>query len=630
MESANGPLIPDEDDVEYRYWAFISYNHQDEAWATWLHRSLEAYRLPRGVAGSDFRGETVPKHLRPVFRDRDELAGGSDLGGKLRRSLRDSRTLIVICSEKSARSKWVNEEIRYFKSLGREDRVLCLIVSGEPYASGKNGMEDRECFPETIRFRLDERGEISEEPAEPLAADLRAGKDGKGDGFLKLVAGMLDIGFDRLKQRDARRRKLRRIQWYVGTSAGAVIAVAGYLLLADQGVGLPGRDGIQLALDRRDMSIMRAPASQAEVISTAKGMRLDLANAIHRAKEDSGWISQTLRDGEDDELPDDPFSHSQAMFALCKMPERGPWSQDLLLKCVRMPFVPEPGKSISGFQELYTPLESSLRPYDSCGAFWFVSLLAASYDKAGLVPDTMKPTLEKDLLAVQQVLEPYWVQAGGWWMFPGADQTAPPNAYSATLALFALLECREAGLPWLGSMEKRDELLASTAAWLQKNFYQSGKSAGWRGTGENRYEVFDGLTLQVYATLLRAHNEAGITISAEIMEAMERQLIDCVSRTPGFPVASGEFESDIKIGGNIIQRKEAYRFLWYPWALVAMDGWLKMEQNHPRPKEIEVRIRRARAHLIAEIGPAMRESLDDNWLFMAAESLYGLSSVPER
>lgn len=630
MESANGQGSPPDDDVEYRYWAFISYSHQDEAWATWLHRSLESYRLPRGVAGSDFRGETVPKHLRPVFRDRDELAGGADLGGKLRRSLRDSRTLIVICSEKSAASKWVNEEIRYFKSLGREDRVLCLIVSGEPYEAGTIGAVGRECFPEAIRFRLDETGGISSAPAEPLAADVRPAKDGKAGAFLKLVAGILDVGFDRLKQRDARRKKLLRIQCYVGTTAGLLLGALGYLLLADQGVGVPGRDKIQLELDKRELSILRAPASRQEVVSTAKGLRLDLANAIHRAKEDSGWISQTLREGEDDELPDDPYSHAQAMVALCHLPERGPWSDDLLLRSVRMPFTPEPGKTDSGFRQMYPSETSSLKPPDSCGAFWFMSLLAASHHKDGLIPEGMRATVEKDLLEVQQVLAVYQAESGGWWMFPGVDQTAPPNAYSAVLALFSLLECREAGLPWLGSIEKRDDLLKSTAEWLQNNFHQNGKAVGWRGTGENRYEVFDGLTLQIYAILLRAKNEAGIEIRRDILNAMERQLIDCVSRTPGFPVASGEFESDVVVEGRRIQRKEAFRFLWYPWAMVAMDGWLKMAKTEPQPREQEVRIRRARAHLVVEIGPAVVESLEDNWLFMASETLYGLSTVPDR
>ncbi len=630
MESNNGPDIYPSDEIDFKYWAFVSYSHQDEAWATWIHRALESYRLPRGVAGSDFRGEKVPNHLRPVFRDRDELAGGADLGGKLRRSLRESRTLIVICSAKSAASKWVNEEVRYFKSLGREDRVLCLIVSGEPYGSEKAGEEETECFPKAIRFELGKDGQVSEVPAEPLAADVRPGKDAKADALLKLVAGVLDIGFDRLKQREARRRKIQRVQWCAGVIAGTAAAVVGYLLLADSGVAVPGRNTIQLELDRRELSVMRAPASAAEVAETAKRLRLDLSNAIHRAKEDSGWISQTLREGEDDELPDDPFSHSQAMLALTRTPERGPWSADLLLKGVRMPFTAEPGQKLSAFRNLYLPETPSTRPPDSCGAFWFTSLVAASLSKDGLLPEGLRPTVADDLREIQQALEPYRVDAGGWRMFPGKSQSAPPNAYSAVLALQALLDCRKAGQPWLGSVETRDTLLESTARWLHDNFHKNGKNAGWRGTGENRYEIFDGLTLQVYATLLRAQNEAGIELPENVLRPMEQRLIDCVSRTPEFPVASGEFESDIEVAGRTIQRKEAYRFLWYPWALEAMDGWLKFSEKHPRPKEQVVRIRRARAHLVVDIGPKVVESLEDNWLFMAAETLYGLSGVPAR
>ena len=37
------------------------------------------------------------------------------------------------------------------------------------------------------------------------------GKDGKQDAFLKLAAGLLGVGYDELKQRDARRRQQRAV-----------------------------------------------------------------------------------------------------------------------------------------------------------------------------------------------------------------------------------------------------------------------------------------------------------------------------------------------------------------------------------------------------------------------------------
>ena len=105
------------------YWAFISYSHADEAWAPWLHLSLEKYRVPRRLIGRPHTFGTVPRDLRPVFRDRDELVSGPELSTAIHTALAGSRDLIVICSPRAARSPYVNEEIRQFKKSwpGRSD-----------------------------------------------------------------------------------------------------------------------------------------------------------------------------------------------------------------------------------------------------------------------------------------------------------------------------------------------------------------------------------------------------------------------------------------------------------------------------------------------------------------------------
>src|SRR5262249_42348973 len=68
-----------------------------------------------------------------------------------------------------------------------------------------------EAFPPAIRFRVGPDGHLTDERTEPLAADVRKGKDQKRDAKLKLVAGILGIRFDDLKRRDARRRRQRRL-----------------------------------------------------------------------------------------------------------------------------------------------------------------------------------------------------------------------------------------------------------------------------------------------------------------------------------------------------------------------------------------------------------------------------------
>ncbi|MBD0325477.1 MAG: toll/interleukin-1 receptor domain-containing protein, partial [Pyrinomonadaceae bacterium] len=75
----------------YKYWAFISYSHADEEWAEWLHKSLETYRIPKKLVGREIPVGTVPRRLFPVFRDRDELPGASDLGGNIKQALSQSR-----------------------------------------------------------------------------------------------------------------------------------------------------------------------------------------------------------------------------------------------------------------------------------------------------------------------------------------------------------------------------------------------------------------------------------------------------------------------------------------------------------------------------------------------------------
>ncbi|TAN08720.1 MAG: TIR domain-containing protein [Rhodanobacteraceae bacterium] len=191
------------------YRAFISYSHQDKAWADWLHKALETYRVPSRLVGTETPAGTIRPRLNPIFRDRDELASAHDLGRKVNEALTQSANLIVICSPHSAQSRWVNEEVLAYKRMGRAERIFCLIVDGEPDATDKPGHEAEECFAPALRFQLDPNGEPTAERTEPIAADARPGKDGKVNAKLKLIAGMLDVGFDALKQREMQRRTRR-------------------------------------------------------------------------------------------------------------------------------------------------------------------------------------------------------------------------------------------------------------------------------------------------------------------------------------------------------------------------------------------------------------------------------------
>ncbi|HLJ37198.1 MAG TPA: toll/interleukin-1 receptor domain-containing protein, partial [Steroidobacteraceae bacterium] len=206
-----------------KYVAFLSYSHRDAKWGSWLHKALESYRPPRQLVGKVTARGPVPKRVSPVFRDREELASATDLGSMLIEALRLSACQIVICSPSAARSKWVNEEILAFKRLGREDRIFCLIVDGEPNASDNPAQADEECFPPALRYRLGPDGELSSVRTEPIAADARPGKDGRNHAKLKLIAGLLGVGFDALRQREQQRRQRRLFAIASGAIAGMVL-----------------------------------------------------------------------------------------------------------------------------------------------------------------------------------------------------------------------------------------------------------------------------------------------------------------------------------------------------------------------------------------------------------------------
>lgn len=231
-----------------KYWAFISYRHADNKplqnpagnrWADWLHAELEGYAVPSSLLGKKTRSGEIGPRLLPCFKDEAELPTHADLGNQIREALNDSRYLIVICSPRAVQSKYVDEEIRHFKSLGREHRILPLIVAGEPNAGGKIGFESVECFPQALRFALDSEGRIDPTRAggEPIAADARDEngrelkiRDRASQPFLekaklKLIAGLLGVGFDDLFQREQQRQlaesrlRAQRLRRLVGAFA---------------------------------------------------------------------------------------------------------------------------------------------------------------------------------------------------------------------------------------------------------------------------------------------------------------------------------------------------------------------------------------------------------------------------
>jgi hypothetical protein len=187
--------------TEPSYAAFISYSHADDKMARWLHRRLESYVIPSGIASGRGVKSVLGRRIGKVFRDREEFPAGGELTRQIEEALARSRHLIVLCSPNSAASKYVDSEIRHFLALGGADSVIPVILDGDP----------PRCFPPSLL-----------EGPDRLGADLRDGKDGTDAGLIKILSGLLDVGPDDLFQRQRRRQR-----WIVGmmSTAAAVFAV---------------------------------------------------------------------------------------------------------------------------------------------------------------------------------------------------------------------------------------------------------------------------------------------------------------------------------------------------------------------------------------------------------------------
>ncbi|GAA0583645.1 TIR domain-containing protein [Rhizomicrobium electricum] len=188
----------------FKYAAYICYSHKDEEIAAWLHRCLERYSIPGGVAPGYGKRALWGRRLGRIFRDREELPAGQPLAPKLFEALAASEALIVLCSPNAAASLYVNDEIAEFRRLGK-GRIIPVIVEGDPPG----------CYPPAL-----------EAAGENLNADLRSGRDGRENGAIKIIAGMLGVNPDDLVHRERRAQRQRLALAGLGMTVFAGMAVA--------------------------------------------------------------------------------------------------------------------------------------------------------------------------------------------------------------------------------------------------------------------------------------------------------------------------------------------------------------------------------------------------------------------
>jgi hypothetical protein len=261
--------------VALKYRAFISYSHADTASAKWLHRGLESFRIDKDLAGRETATGPIPKALRPVFRDRDDFTAGHTLSEQTHTALDSSHALIAICSPAAAKSRYVDEEIRLFKSHHPDRPIIPVIVAGKP------GEAELECFPTALKYKLDDKGQATSEPVELLAADAREEGDGKSLALAKVVADLLGVSSDDVFRRAMRERRRRQQRWIAGLSVVALV-LAGLAVWAE----INRREAVaQREVAERNFEIAKQGAASlifeiAQALKHQEGMRTESVRKI--------------------------------------------------------------------------------------------------------------------------------------------------------------------------------------------------------------------------------------------------------------------------------------------------------------------------------------------------------------
>ena len=231
------------DQSKWKHRAFISYSQADMNEARKLQRWLESYRLPGSVA----KQTGQKRKLGRLFRDETDLSGAADLGNALKTALDHSEGLIVLCSPNATGSRWVDEEIQHFRATGRTDHIFAVILDGTPNAENP---ED-ECFPPSFKPMVN--GQPNPNAIEPLAVNPDA--DGRDRAYLRLAAGLFNVPFDSLWQRE-RRRKRRQMAF-----AGALTTTGMALLVSALIAGWLALNGFA-NLDRSQSEILSREAGE--------------------------------------------------------------------------------------------------------------------------------------------------------------------------------------------------------------------------------------------------------------------------------------------------------------------------------------------------------------------------------
>lgn len=256
------------------YDAFMSYSHKvDEPVVRALQLGLERFSRPW----------YKPRILR-VFRDRTNLSASPQLWSTIERALANSKWLIVMSSQESAQSPWVEREIGWWLAHRDIRRILLVLTNGQLVWNGRTSRWDEmsNAVPPILRAWMRQ---------EPFWQDLRRlrkiGSVDKDDPALqdcvaRIAAALQGRPLDELVGEHVRQRRLTR------TVIQSVIAVLSVLLVVSLVSAVIAVQQRNEANEQAKLATARALAATSESVAGREfDLSLLLAVAAYQLSPDS-------------------------------------------------------------------------------------------------------------------------------------------------------------------------------------------------------------------------------------------------------------------------------------------------------------------------------------------------------
>jgi hypothetical protein len=183
---------------------FISYSHKDADIAEKISRRIRLYKAPRHIG-------IINRKLN-VFRDTEHLTASPDLSDELKKQLKASKWLALICSPSSADADWVNREVEFFLQCKEIKFIIFVHCDGEFQA----------CLPASLKQKV----------KDPLYINLKGAncKTFRTES-LRLIAAIHDVSFILLRREDQVRRQRKIRQIVAASIVFAFFLVSLYLIL---------------------------------------------------------------------------------------------------------------------------------------------------------------------------------------------------------------------------------------------------------------------------------------------------------------------------------------------------------------------------------------------------------------